>query len=880
MNNFPKSFFVLAMGFFAITSQTLLFREFITSFESNDIAVALFFGSWFLWIAVSAWLFGQWKSVAVISARYIKILLLFYIPAFILQLILILQAREIAGIASYSLFPIKSMLLMAAVVNFPVSFMTGILFPAACRWLTENNEIPVSKVYLLEAVGSVSGGLAVTIMLYFEFNCIMIFLLSTLLISIAVYFVSKQESNKSVPLNQGRNAMVTTGISILLFKPNCLLLVPALIIIMIAGRMDKPIIHQIQEIKWTKLLPASTYKGSFATAQGEYLYGYYNEQWIIVRDGAVCTSLPDKETAAETIAINLCQQPEAENILVIGSGINLCDKLSESFQIKHISWFLPDPKFIEKVNAFIPEASQVNNKKVTFLKDDIRTFLRENKQPFDAVIINLPNPESSSLNRYFTVEFFELIRKNLSRNGVVGVQISGGENVIGAELAYIGASVKETLKNVFPKIVIKAGEITWFIASENEEITDNPQVLSKNFAKFAGAEKIFPPTGLYSLYLPERSADAWKIYNSVDLPRKLLENRDAEPRVYLYELLLACKQSGINAVRQFRNILFSGSAPFMISALVFMLIWIFYAKGMKDCAGVGENSLLILISGLLGIGTAIVLMFLYQTRYGSLFLYIGLISSLFMIGLSAGAFLARNLTVSGKISNDSLMFWTIPVQVAVFALIAYGGSYEWNHVAFGMAFLLPGFCNGIYFPIAAARLNKTERTSEKAGSMLENADHLGATVGALITGLCLIPILGTRQTLIFFAILMMINIPIALFRIHKNKGAHMTIEPKQPALRKIIFLIIGMVILGATFFLSAKVTAEIPPEKQISEKAKSQQEKKSIEQTLGKPPAAEEEKTEEYVPSEVKEVDLKKIKQMIKEKKLSDHEAEFYKKIE
>ncbi len=39
----------------------------------------------------------------------------------------------------------------------------------------------------------------------------------------------------------------------------------------------------------------------------------------------------------------------------------------------------------------------------------------------------------------------------------------------------------------------------------------------------------------------------------------------------------------------------------------------------------------------MGIGTVVVLMYLYQTYFGSLYLHIGIISSVFMIGLTITA---------------------------------------------------------------------------------------------------------------------------------------------------------------------------------------------------------------------------------------------------
>ena len=44
-----RGFVIFAYGLFSIAAQTLIFREFVTSFESNDITIGIFFGCWFLY---------------------------------------------------------------------------------------------------------------------------------------------------------------------------------------------------------------------------------------------------------------------------------------------------------------------------------------------------------------------------------------------------------------------------------------------------------------------------------------------------------------------------------------------------------------------------------------------------------------------------------------------------------------------------------------------------------------------------------------------------------------------------------------------------------------------------------------------------------------
>jgi len=130
---------VLGFGLFAIAAQALLFREFVTGLEGHDIAVGLFFAAWLLWVALGAWM-GRWVTAASrLSLPRLDALAgvacLAYVPALILEFVLILHVRRMAGVESYVLLPLGPLVLWSLVVCAPVSLVTGIVFPVLCTWM-------------------------------------------------------------------------------------------------------------------------------------------------------------------------------------------------------------------------------------------------------------------------------------------------------------------------------------------------------------------------------------------------------------------------------------------------------------------------------------------------------------------------------------------------------------------------------------------------------------------------------------------------------------------------------------------------------------------------------------------------------------------------
>ncbi|MHC4911576.1 MAG: hypothetical protein ACYTE5_01055, partial [Planctomycetota bacterium] len=98
---FTRRLLIFSYGLFTIAAQTLLFREFIATFEGNDISVGIFFASWFLWVGLGAIFIYKAKAIAERLLKNIEFLYLAYLPAFILALALIIQARELVGVESY-----------------------------------------------------------------------------------------------------------------------------------------------------------------------------------------------------------------------------------------------------------------------------------------------------------------------------------------------------------------------------------------------------------------------------------------------------------------------------------------------------------------------------------------------------------------------------------------------------------------------------------------------------------------------------------------------------------------------------------------------------------------------------------------------------------
>ncbi|MGA2172590.1 MAG: 4Fe-4S binding protein [Sedimentisphaerales bacterium] len=742
-----RGFVIFAYGLFSIAAQTLIFREFLTSFESNDITIGIFFGCWFVWIALGAVLVNKSKRLAELLLANIELLLLAYLPAFILEVILIIHIRQFAGIAPYVLLPIPTALLLGVLVNVPVSLITGLLFPLTCRWVQLDTTPSVSRVYLLESLGSFIGGLGTTLLLAFGVTSAKIFLLLAFILSVAVLL--------SLVAGSHRKTTIPVILLVILFG------------IGLASGIDRPIANRLNIAKWSRLLPADSLSGSFQTAQAEYLYGTYQGQWVVVREGSAVEAVPDPTSAGRTIALTLSQNPKGSRVLVIGYGLGLCRQFLQLPQIDRLVWAHPDNEYVSRVLQFAPRELSISDTRFERFAGDIRSLLNQQKEKFDLVIINMPDAASSASNRYFTLDFFEQVKRSLRPAGVLALCVPGGENIMGTELVTIGASAKLTLTRVFPNMVIAAGDQTWFIASDANDISGDPGTLRNRFAAIQNAAEVYPPNGLFSIYLPDRAAKAINAYNSADLPAEQLLNRDSRPLANLYSLLLSAKQSDAPVTRLFKYLVMAGLPVFLVPIFIYVLLRLIFLLTAPAGArpSIFDYTFLLFSVGTVGIGVVIVLMFLYQTRFGSLYLHIGAVSSLYMAGLAVGAAVANRFLRNHANRPDMLLTATLLIHCIILAAIAFWPAEMWGHYAFAVAFIVCGLCAGCYFPIAGRMLADCGLATTSVAAQLQTIDHFGAAAGGVVTTLALVPVLGARVTLLVFILLLLANLPAAALRL-------------------------------------------------------------------------------------------------------------------
>lgn len=739
---------VLALGFFAFVAQALLFREFLGVYEGSELGIACFFSSWLLWVALGAalarWLAGALAGVT----RRFEFLPLLYVPAYIVQFLLIRSSRDLAGVESYELFPLAKMLPVSFVANAPVCFLTGALFVLACRWLTRQDRATVARVYICEAVGGSVGGIATTIALALGAPSEAVFLYAVVGLTAAILAYK-------LPRRAYVGGWLPFGLALLA----------------LASGADRRWARSNRLHAWRRLLPASGYLGAVRTPSGRYLYGTRRQQFNVIAWGSVVESVPNNEHASEVVALHLAQYPEARRFLVIGAGsFAVCQRLAALPGTAKVTWLTPDPDYPAQLLRILPVGLRRGADKIELPGRDVRDFLRTADAAYDVIMLNLPDPTTLALNRYFTSEFLQLLKQRLAAGGVVGIRLSGGDNFMGGELARLGASAYYTAAQNFLRLALKPGDESWLLASDGERLSQAPATLRERLKTVAGVEGLYPPDGLMSLYLPDRIDYQLGQYQRLheEYGKEGLANTEAHPKGLLFTLLFTARQAGAPpAVAAFVEVLAANGLAILLAAIgLYALLRFLFVLAQRrsappttgdEPASTFDAHFLVFSTGAAGMAMSLLLMFVYQARFGSIFLHVGLIAAVFMLGLTLGGALTdRLLSARGDRGQRLLGFGVLAHLVMLLVVPALpDGLARWHFV---LLFLAAGGIGGIYVPLAAARLKAAGCSDHHAGWLVELFDHVGGAIGGLLTGVILLPVFGVASAVGVLATLLAANL--------------------------------------------------------------------------------------------------------------------------
>jgi hypothetical protein len=474
------------------------------------------------------------------------------------------------------------------------------------------------------------------------------------------------------------------------------------------------------------------------------------------------------------------QHPAPKSALLIGGALTHFPERLSRHGVGRIEICEPDPA----IRAIAIKANRfpVGGSVLRWVTFDARTYIQSTRQKYDLVILLSSGGGTLMGNRLLTREFFKEVSSILSSGGVFCVLLPA----FGAEPLYTGplqakrtASIYSAMSSVFArsKPVPAMGHLLSTVKYNRQtRLEFNPKCLAERILKrmqqysdlelpIYGFEKT-RDNRIATLYFnslwsgvlrtgKNRSTGieqqpALSGFHSSLVSADVQMNMDARPSAIHYALAAGRESRGDSS----QNFLISITLwPVLILSLLSVIhfrcgffsmkhVWNFTCKGYFAClftaAVTGFHAMCLLIS----------LILIFQNTYGCLYLQIGLLSALYMAGMSLGSFMAGR---DGSCRPELRLLVLLAVMVALGVLgirLVYTSQPDiWNLMIVFTVIFAVGSGNGALFPylqeIAAGNV-----LTASPGLQLYVFDLIGAASAAWISGAWLIPLAGIDRTII------------------------------------------------------------------------------------------------------------------------------------
>ena len=739
------SFFLLG-GYYIIVQVTLI-REFLAVLFGNELSVGVILGSWLLGITLGAWLGGKLvdkTSNPLLVYLYLHLLLVVVFPC---QVYIVHILRSILKVPPGELVPFFLVGGAMLGIILPFTFLVGILFPYGCRVFTryqEEGAVKIGWVYLLESSGSLVGGSLFTFYLVTHltpFQLIPAGGIALLGNALVLYFLCRRSSP--------RNPFPYLASILLLLWGGTLL-----------PQINDRINNFAIQKRWQSLNSEIELVKSVDSRYENITLGVKEEQYNLFGNGQYISSFPDEYNHANLAHFILTQHPNPQRVLLIGGGIGGLLKEIMKHPVRHLSYVQLDPQLITSVLEYLPAEDKevLKDPGVRVYYIDGRQFIKTTSQKYDLIILNLPDPSTAMLNRFYTREFFQEAKKRLHPGGILVTKITSAENYLGGEVGSYLGSLYQTLRQVFRYVLVTPGQVNFYFCSESPgSITADTDLLARRYLSRNIQSDHFSQYNFEYLLQPERVEF---IETTLRQAKGLLVNTDQQPVTYFFSLILWAQLSE-ERLAQFLVRLKELNIWWIIAPLVLFALFrtIRHFARRKNLASYRRGNVLFAIAstGFIAMAVEILLLFVFQNIYGYIYQQVGLIVAVFMFGLALGSWGMNSLLLKGSQREVpwrglllglealiGLFCLSLPWLVSLF-MRGYEGKPS-SQYSFMLLLLVAGALTGGEFPLAAKlHLTDSSLVGYTAG-ILDSADHLGACAGALLTGVILVPLLGVKET--------------------------------------------------------------------------------------------------------------------------------------
>jgi spermidine synthase len=722
-------------GFSAVLGQIVLMREMMAVFNGNEISLGILLATWLFWTAAGSIVCSSFlpdKGNARYAVAVLECLLGVSLPLTIWAL---RASKSVFQAVPGELVGPLPLLLASLVCLSLFCVVAGALFVAAARAcnleFAVDARTAVSAAYLLEAAGSAIGGIVASLLLLRFLDP---FQIASIVLVLNLLMVCE------LLLRMNRKQF---GIAL------AAALLPAfLLVVRIAPWMQ----NQAQAREW---------RGFQVVASRDSIYGNLlvtrtGDLHSLYENGLIVATTYDQSAAEESVHYALLEHPEPRNILLIGGAAS--GSIAETLKqptVERIDLVELDPALIAMTRQFLNFDSAIlsSNPRVHLHLNDGRAWLKSTSESFDVIIVNVPDPQTAQLNRFYTAEFFLAARNHLAPGGLLALQLHSSEEFLSPDLQAFLRCIDRTLHEAFPYVVVIPGEtIHFFAATRADLLTDKSKVLIARLH-----ERNLKTQYVSQYFIPYRMmADRMaELLDQLQPTATTQVNRDFSPVAYYFDVVLWSAQfkpdfAGLLRSASLVDFKFVLGAVLLVLLIAAALLAFLPARRQRIQAAAGCS---MLATGFTLMALQIFLLLAFQSIFGFVYSQLAILIALCMAGIALGSWLGMRCDKAHACRTVALTQFALALSAPLLMLLVSlpaklsGPISMWLIAQFVFPALaaLCGILGGYQFSIATVMYSADEGKQQSLGTLYA-LDLLGGCAGALVLSGYLIPVFGFWKT--------------------------------------------------------------------------------------------------------------------------------------
>ncbi len=709
---------LIIKGLTAILIQTIFIRELLVLFSGNELTLGIILGSWILFQAVGAGIISRKKLPD--NYFFFSLFQSFIVIISFFSLILLRNSRLILDKLPGESFSLIGISLISVFILAPFCIFDGWLFKLGSSVITDKNHAHkgVSFAYALEALGVIIGTAIFFVFIKEQIMVInQIFILAIFNLASALLLALKYQK---------------CSIKRFLFFLSSILLITFFLVSLKTNYTGEYL---------SKRSLGNLFFGLEIIENKNSKYSNIcvgkkdNQKTLFVNGRPVATFPYDNTGFNENFShLALLEHNNPKNILLIGNYYGLINEIVKH-DVKKINYLEHDAILVESFKNLSKD--ELENPVVDITITDPRNFIKHSTQKFDIVFINYGASSNLNTNRFYTYEFFTLIKHALKDNAVIALTCQGTESSYSEELKNINIHLLNTLKKSFNYLKVIPGENNIILASETM-INLRPDHLFYNLKKRNIQTSFFNKQYLELLLDNSRNRWFWDSLKNNDLKYNL----DLKPILVLDNLSFYSAKSFLKHKSIYSWI--NKINPFNIFTLLLIVLSVCIIISRKRkyffleyiAASTAFSEMLLILSILIAM----------QVYFGVIYSKIIIITTSFMAGLSLGTLVGYKISIR---KNNLILIKTCEtgfILLSVLILILFKKSLLLNEFILYLIASAIGIAHGIEFPA----VNKTYLSAKPKNNIatIYTVELLGSFLAAVSTTILLIPILGIPNCII------------------------------------------------------------------------------------------------------------------------------------